>query len=106
MHTRCTLPTRHEDDDDSYCLGGSTAPHNPCISTAGASAARSGKGEAAACSGITSPEAENALLPEGAYFVGLGFRAWLGDEQTPILWGGTAASSHERVRRSAAARLL
>ena len=30
--------------------------------------------------GITSPEAENALLPESAYFVGLGFRAWLGDE--------------------------
>ena len=47
--------------------------------------------------GITSPEAENALLPESAYFVGLGFRAWLGDEQTPIFVGRDPRASSDSI---------
>merc|ERR1712138_203280 len=47
--------------------------------------------------GITSPEAENALLPESAYFVGLGFRAWLGDENTPIFVGRDPRASSDSI---------
>ena len=47
--------------------------------------------------GITSAEAENALLPESAYFVGLGFRAWLGDEQTPIFVGRDPRASSNTI---------
>ena len=41
--------------------------------------------------GITSPEAESA------YFVGLGFRAWLGDEQTPIFVGRDPRASSDSI---------
>ena len=47
--------------------------------------------------GITSPEAENALLPESAYFVGLGFRAWLGDEGAPVFVGRDPRASSDTI---------
>ena len=47
--------------------------------------------------GITSPEAENALLPESAYFVGLGFRAWLGDEGAPVFVGRDPRASSDSI---------
>ena len=47
--------------------------------------------------GITSPEAENALLPESAYFVGLGFRAWLGDEGAPVFVGRDPRDSSDAI---------
>ena len=109
LHTRCTLPTRRTVDDDvRTVLAAALLPHNPCISPAGASLENTREDERRRRARHHFPEAENALLPESAYFVGLGFRAWLGDEQTPIFVGRDprASSDSKSERRSAAARLL
>jgi len=47
--------------------------------------------------GITRPDAENALMPESAYFVGLGFRAWLGDEAAPVFVGKDPRASSDSI---------
>jgi len=56
--------------------------------------------------GIASASAENPMLPDSAYFLGLGFRAWLGaDEAAAITCGRDPRASGGRSRtRSAAAR--
>ena len=80
LHTRCTLPTPLHQAMMLRTVLAAALLHTTHALAPPAQALRTlAKTSGDDVRGITSPEAENALLPESAYFVGLGFRAWLGD---------------------------